>query len=86
MKSKSREPQPPFTLPVPVEARAPRPTLARTSPKAAFISQLIAERQNLPVQRARRRATVNDAVDAYATGARASTLRMPTGYRKTIVT
>ncbi|MDB5561323.1 hypothetical protein [Ramlibacter sp.] len=86
MSDKSSEPQQPFTLPVPVEAPTPRPTLTRTSPKAAFLSQLLAERQNLPPQRARRRATVDVAVDAYATGARASTLRMPSGYRKTIVT
>lgn len=84
--SKSNEPSKPFTLPVPVETPAQRPSLTRTSPKAAFLSQLIAERQNLPVQRARRRAAVSVAVDAYADGARASTLRMPTGYRKTIVT
>ncbi len=60
--------------------------LAYAAPHADFISQLIAERQHLPPQRARRRAPVGDALAAYADGARIADRRIPPGYRKTIVT
>lgn len=60
--------------------------LAHTAPHADFISQLIAERQHLPPQRARRRAPVNEALAAYDNGARIADRRIPPGYRKTIVT
>jgi hypothetical protein len=77
--------KPVFKLPATVDTPADRPLVTRDSPRAAFLSQLIAERQNVPAQRARRRASTNAAVDAYETGAKASTVRMPTGYRKTVI-
>ena len=60
--------------------------LAHGAPHADFISQLIAERQHLPPQRARRRAAVGEALAAYDSGAHIADRRMPPGYRKTVVT
>lgn len=60
--------------------------IAHAAPHADFISQLIAERQHLPPQRARRRAPVTEALAAYDSGARIADRRLPPGYRKTIVT
>ena len=60
--------------------------LAHVAPNADFVSQLIAEHQHLPPQRARRRAPVGEALAAYDNGARIADRRLPPGYRKTIVT
>lgn len=72
-------------LPVPVGMSSPRPSLAWSAPTAAFVSQLIAAREHLPVQRERRTASVDRAVGAYRQGAGISVPRMPQGYRKTVV-
>jgi hypothetical protein len=72
-------------LPVAIGAPAPRPSLKRTDSAAPFISQLLAERANLPPQRARRRTTAEGAVGAYASGAKIAVKRMPMGYRTSIV-
>ncbi|KKB10997.1 hypothetical protein VE25_14485 [Devosia geojensis] len=77
--------EPEFRLPVPVEPRQPRPSLARSSPAAAFLSQLIAARSRLEPQKEMRRAPVDIALDAYSTGAKITVRRMPKGYRKTLV-
>ena len=53
----------------------------RGAPKAAFISQLIAERHHMSTQRARRRAPVEDALETYDDAGRLSIRRMPPGYR-----
>lgn len=63
-----------------------RVRLAHAAPHADFVSQLIAERQHLPPQRARRRAPVGEALAAYDSGAHIADRRIPPGYRKTIVT
>jgi hypothetical protein len=68
-----------------VAARAARPSLQRTAPEAAFLSQLLAERHRLAPQRARRRAPITQAVDAYRIGGSVTVVRMPAGYRKTVV-
>jgi len=60
--------------------------LAHAAPHADFVSQLIAERQHLPPQRARRRAGMHEALAAYDSGAHIADRRIPPGYRKTIVT
>lgn len=73
------------TLPMVLGKAAPRPSLARTGTPAAFLSQLIAERHHLAIQRQRRRAPVGVALDAYRTGASAARLRMPQGYRRTVI-
>ena len=77
--------EPEFKLPVPAEPRSPRPSLARSSTAAAFLSQLIAARSRLEPQKELRRAPVGIALDAYSTGARITVRRMPKGYRKTLV-
>lgn len=72
-------------LPLVVGQQAPRPSLARSAPAAAFVSQLIAARERMPIQRARRTDTPSGAVGAYENGARISEQRMPMGYRKTVL-
>ncbi len=72
-------------LPVTLEARVSRPSMAPSSPDANFVSQLIAARAHLPPQRERRRTTPEGAVGAYAAGARIAVRRMPAGYRTHIV-
>lgn len=72
-------------LPVALAYSASRPPGGYTAPGADFLSQLIAERQHLPPQRARRRAPIAQAVDAYRIGGKATVKRMPAGYRTTIV-
>lgn len=72
-------------LPALVGAPAPRPSLARAMPRAAFLSQLIAERQHLAPQRQRRRAPLGVAMDSYRTGASIAVRRLPAGYRTTLV-
>jgi hypothetical protein len=57
----------------------------RGTASAPFVSQLLASRARLDTQKARRRAPVDTAVDAYANGARISVRRMPQGFRKTLV-
>jgi hypothetical protein len=72
-------------LPMTLEPARPRPSLLRSEVAAPFVSQLLAERGNLPPQRARRRNTVEGAVGAYANGAKIAVKRMPVGYRTSIV-
>jgi hypothetical protein len=57
----------------------------RGAPEAAFVSQLIAERDHLPPQRTKRRAAVSDAVGAYDHGSKIAVVRLPAGYRTTLV-
>jgi hypothetical protein len=72
-------------LPMLIEAARPRPSLKRSEIVAPFVSQLLAERGNLPPQRARRRNSAEGAIGAYASGARIAVKRMPVGYRTSIV-
>lgn len=72
-------------LPMVIEAPSPRPSLKRSEIAAPFVSQLLAERGNLPPQRARRRNTAEGAIGAYASGAKIAIKRMPVGYRTSIV-
>ncbi|MHA6729568.1 hypothetical protein [Devosia sp. A369] len=72
-------------LPMRLEAARPRPSLLRSAPMAAFVSQLLAERDVLPPQRARRRGSAEGAIGAYAAGARIAVKRLPAGYRTSIV-
>jgi hypothetical protein len=62
-----------------------RPSSARVTPAASFLSQLIAERYHLAPQRARRRASPSVATSAYDTGAHLADRRLPAGYRKSFV-
>lgn len=72
-------------LPVPVAPAAPRPSLARSNSTSAFVSQLLAARDRLPVQRTKRTTTPDGAVGAYSSSAKMAQKRMPQGYRKTVV-
>jgi hypothetical protein len=53
----------------------------RGAPKAAFLSQLIAERHHLATQRARRQAPVADVLRTYDAGGKIAIKRLPAGYR-----
>jgi hypothetical protein len=57
----------------------------RTAANASFLSQLIAERQHLAPQRARRRAGLAEAVHAYSSGKAMAVRRLPQGYRKSLL-
>lgn len=72
-------------LPVPLAGSAPRPSLARSEIRAAFVSQLLAARASLDIQRTRRRAPADAALDAYRAGARIAVRRLPMGYRRTLL-
>lgn len=67
-------------LPVPLEPRR-RLHPRGGEPKAAFLSQLIAEHYRLAPQRARRQAPVADALRSYDAGERIALRRLPAGYR-----
>ena len=56
----------------------------RGAPKAAFLSQLIAERHHLATQRARRQAPVDVALKTYDAGGKIAVRRMPAGYRMSV--
>ena len=75
----------PAGLPTLIGAPRPRPSLRRTDTAATFVSQLLAERANLPPQRSRRRGSAEGAIGAYADGAKVAVKRMPLGYRTSIV-
>lgn len=71
------------SLPVPV---SPAPSGGgfsgyRGAPRAAFLSQLIAERHHLATQRVKRRAPVEDVLRTYDAGGQVAVKRMPAGYR-----
>ena len=67
-------------------AIAPRPAMsirARPALDSGFISQLIAERDQLPSQRRRRQAPVRIAIEAYHQGERRDARRLPQGFFRT---
>ncbi|MET3928003.1 hypothetical protein [Devosia sp. 2618] len=72
-------------LPMALDPQSPRPSLKRSETTAAFVSQLLAERNRVPAQRARQRATPQGAVGAYAAGGQIAVRRMPVGYRTSVV-
>jgi hypothetical protein len=70
-------------LPVPTEARSGFSSY-RGAPKAAFLSQLIAERHHLSTQRVKRQAPVADVLRSYDAGGKIAVRRLPPGYRMTL--
>ena len=56
----------------------------RGTPKAAFLSQLIAERHHLSTQRTKRQAPVGEALRTYDAGGKIAVRRLPPGYRMSI--
>jgi hypothetical protein len=56
----------------------------RGAPRAAFLSQLIAERHHLSTQRVKRRAPVADVLRTYDAAGKISVRRLPAGYRLSV--
>jgi hypothetical protein len=71
-------------LPVPLMATGARPSLARSAPVAAFVSQLLAARERLPVQRPSHTDSLDAALGAYGRGASIAVRRLPKGYRTSL--
>jgi hypothetical protein len=71
-------------LPVATSAGA-RFSSYRASPKPEFLSQLIAEREHLSIQRVKRQATPFEALRTYDAGGKLRILRVPPGYRTDIL-
>lgn len=72
-------------LPAVVTPRTERAIPVRGVTPAPFLSQLIAARARITLQRERYRAPLGQALDAYAAGTVITVRRMPQGYRKTMV-
>ncbi len=70
------------TIELPRDAYSARPPLRRYAPPAELLSQML---QNRHHQAGPARAAQSIATDAYADTAKAAVLRMPAGYRKTVV-
>ena len=70
-------------LPAVIE-RPDRRLNPRRQPKAAFLSQLIAEQYQLASQRARRQAPLVEALKSYDAGEAITVRRLPPGYRMTL--
>lgn len=72
-------------LPAVVMPRPERAIPVRGVTPAPFLSQLIAARARITLQRERNRAPLGQALDAYAAGSAIAVRRMPQGFRKTVV-
>jgi hypothetical protein len=70
-------------LPVPTEPRSGFSSY-RGAPRAAFLSQLIAERHQLSPQRQKRQAPVAEVLRTYDAGGKLKLRRLPPGYRTSI--
>jgi hypothetical protein len=66
-----------------IEARVMGSLAYRSETTAAFVSQMLAARENTSPHRQHLR--VQGAVGAYRAGASISVVRMPQGYRKTVL-
>ncbi len=67
-------------LPMALERQNAKPSLNMNTIPAHFISQLIAERKRLAIQRPKRRAPVSLATRAYDFARKISIKRLPAGY------
>lgn len=67
-------------LPVALEIQNAKPSLNMNTIPAHFVSQLIAERKRLAIQRPKRRAPVSLATRAYDFARNISIKRMPAGF------
>ncbi len=70
----------PANLPMVIATRRPRPSLFRHQVPAHFLSQLIAEKNHMPVQRPKKRVPVNVAAVAYSASIKIAHPSMPAGY------
>ncbi len=73
----------PRNLPV-ATAASPGFSSYRGASRAAFVSQLIAERHHMAPQRAKRQLPVEDVLRTYDAAGRMAVRRMPPGYRMDI--
>jgi hypothetical protein len=71
-------------LPVATDGGSRQVLPSRGSPKAGFLSQLIAERHHLATQRLKRQAPVAEVLRTYDAGGKLSIRRLPPGYRMTV--
>ena len=62
-----------------------RATDSRSVPAAYFVSQVLAGHVHVAPMRDRKSAAVDTAMGAYACGSRIAVVRMPAGYRTTVV-
>ena len=76
-------PEPTPNLPMVVHQPGERFPLAKLDLPASFITQLIAEREKLDVQRRLRRGPTANALGAYSDSAKTMDKHMPAGYRHT---
>ena len=60
------------------------PSFARLDARADFLSQMVAARQHLASQRARRQVPVERALDAYAEGSDRATPHLPQGFFRSL--
>jgi hypothetical protein len=66
---------------VAIEVQPTASPIRRVAHAAAFVCQLIAERDHLPPQRLKRRATPGVATNVYDAGSHIADRRLPAGYR-----
>lgn len=83
--SSENRPNPRPGLPMVTETQRPRPSLARTTSTATFVSQLLVERTRPATALPRRNLAVEGALGAYSAGAQRGIRRMPQGYRKSVL-
>ncbi len=76
----------PATLDGNARHRFARGLYTRQAPKAAFLSQLIAEKHQLSIQRERRQAPLTEVIQSYDAAGRVAQKRLPPGTRTNIQT
>jgi len=76
----------PATLDGNARHRFARSLYVRQAPKAAFLSQLIAEKHHLSTQREKRQASVAEVLSTYDAAGRVAQRRLPPGTRTNIET
>ncbi len=69
------------SIPVATGSSGARFSSFRGGSRTEFLSQLIAEREHLYVQRQRRQAPVNEVLRTYDAGGKIAVRRLPPGYR-----
>jgi hypothetical protein len=76
----------PATLDGNARHRFARSLYVRQAPKAAFLSQLIAEKHQMSIQREKRQAPIAEVLNVYDAAGRVAQKRLPPGTRTDIQT
>jgi hypothetical protein len=76
----------PATLDGSARHRYGRSIYTRQAPKAAFLSQLIAEKHQMSIQREKRQAPIAEVLSTYDAAGRVAQKRLPPGTRTNIET